>query len=142
MGFDFKARVLVVDDDKKACAILRDYLTMQGFLVEVSYGGEEAIAKVHIFKPHVIVLDIRMPRLSGVELVKMIKGWKSDVEIIIVTAVGFMEVKDECLQHGAFACLDKPVKLDILQQKIEDALSQFKMTDLKNSEETEAENPM
>lgn len=118
---DFK--VLVVDDDVKACATLKRVLEKKFYNVEVAYGGEEALEKVYVSHPHVVLLDVLMPGLTGDELVKTIKAWKPEIEIIMISAALNKEVIEDCLRNGAFACLEKPIDLDFLFRKIAEALA-------------------
>lgn len=115
-------KVLVVDDEAKFRKLLRKNLSLRGYDVEEADAGEEAIAKVHYFGPQVVLLDVRMPRLTGDELVKMIKDWKPHVQVIMISAVLGLEAEQECLDNGAFAYLKKPVDFEVLDQTILDAL--------------------
>ncbi len=115
-------KVLVVDDEAKFRQLLRKNLAMRGYEVDEAKAGEEAIAKVYYFDPQVVLLDVRMPRLTGDELVKMIKDWKPHVQVIMSTAVLSAEAEKECLENGAFAYLKKPIDFEVLDQTILNAL--------------------
>lgn len=117
-----KIKILVVDDDQKFCALTKRVLESMQYKVDIANGGEEAISKIHDFGPQVVLLDVKMPRLTGDELVKMIKVWKPAIEVIMVTAVHNQLMERECMQNGAFAYLTKPVKFDRLKEKLQEAL--------------------
>lgn len=119
-------KILIVDDDTKACINLKRILKGKHYLVEVAYGGEEALSKINDFSPHIVLLDIRMPGLSGDELVKMIKNWKPKIEVIMTTAVTDPEILDACISNGAFACMEKPIRFEALYAKIAEALEKIK----------------
>lgn len=119
-------KILIVDDDTKACINLKRILKGKHYLVEVAYGGEEALAKINEFSPHIVLLDIRMPGLSGDELVKMIKNWKPQIEVIMTTAVTDPGILEACISNGAFACLEKPIRFENLSAKIDEALEKIK----------------
>jgi len=111
-------KVLVVDDEVKFRKLLHKNLSLRGYDVEQAAAGEEAIAKVYYFEPQVVLLDVRMPRLTGDELVKMIKDWKPHVQVIMTTAMLSREAEQECLDNGAFAYLKKPIDFDVLDETI------------------------
>ncbi len=117
------AKVLVVDDDPEARGFLSVYLKKKNYLFEEAEDGEKALEKIHKFGPDVILLDILMPKLTGDELVKMIKLWKPNIKVIMTTALSDQEIKAECLKNGAFACVDKPINLENLFSVINEALS-------------------
>ena len=118
-----KPRVLVVDDEESARKVFKEYLKLQGFQVEVAEAGEEALAKIYNYHPHIVLLDVMMPRLTGDELVKMIKDWKPEIQVIMVSANASPDLEEECLRNGAFACIRKPVEFDRLSEAIAQALS-------------------
>ncbi len=117
------AKILVVDDDPEARGFLSVYLKKKKYVFEVAEDGEKALEKIHKFSPDVILLDILMPKLTGDELVKMIKLWKPHIKVIMTTALSDQEIKAECLKNGAFACVDKPINLKNLFSVINEALS-------------------
>lgn len=118
-----KARVLVVDDEVKYLQIAKKNLSSRGFEVEVAEAGEEAMGKIYNFHPRFVLLDVMMPRLTGDELVKMIKDWKPEIQVIMVSANLSKEVEEECMRNGASACITKPVKFDLLTETIQQALN-------------------
>jgi CheY-like chemotaxis protein len=120
---NLKPRVLVVDDEESARKVFKEYLKLQGFQVEVAEAGEEALAKIYNYHPQIVLLDVMMPRLSGDELVKMIKDWKPEIQVIMVSANASPDLEEECLRNGAFACIRKPVEFDLLSEAIDQALS-------------------
>ncbi len=116
------AKILVVDDDPDARGLLLVYLKKKNYLFEEAEDGEKALEKIHSFGPDVILLDILMPKLTGDELVKMIRLWKPNIKVIMTTALSDQEIKAECLRNGAFACVDKPINLKKLFSVINKAL--------------------
>ncbi|MBT5027371.1 MAG: response regulator [Nitrospinaceae bacterium] len=115
-------KLLVVDDNKMHCELARQFLTNR-FDVEIALGGEEALAKIYNSNPEVVLLDIQMPRLTGDELVKMIKAWRPEVHVIMVSADMTTEIKDECLLNGALDCISKPINFQHLEKMIQKALN-------------------
>jgi len=116
--------LLVVDDNPKNCEVAKRCLE-DSYDIEIALGGEEAISKIYDFSPAVVLLDVMIPRLTGDELVKMIKAWKPEVQVIMVSANLTPEIEKECMQNGAFACFTKPLDFERLQEMIQKATNQF-----------------
>ena len=123
MSAQSNQKLLIVDDNRSHCELAKEFLE-RSYAIEIALGGEEAIAKIYDFNPAVILLDILMPRLTGDELVKMIKAWKPEIQVIMVSANLTPEIKDECMQNGAFACISKPLNFKHLHETIQNALNQ------------------
>lgn len=122
MDDKLKQKLLVVDDSPQHCELVKRNLK-SFYDIEIAFGGEEAISQIYNFEPAVTLLDIKMPRLTGDELVKMIKAWKPEIQVIMVSANITPEVKDECMKYGAFDCINKPFDYQHLKKIIEKALS-------------------
>lgn len=120
------SRILVVDDESAVCEALKQFLINEQFTVETAVDGEDALAKLDDFKPDVILLDIRMPYLSGKDALKMIKYRQPEVEVIMVTAINNINFVEECMQNGAFGYVTKPVDLNHLIKDIHSALEHRK----------------
>lgn len=113
--------VLVVDNEKGFASILADHLKTKMINAGSVYSGRDALSTVMEFKPDVIILDIQMPDMSGVEVLTRIKESDPAIEIIVLTGNGSFDVGIECMQLGAFDYLMKPVDLDQLLETIESA---------------------
>lgn len=102
-------KILVVDDEVKMCFTLTKLFELSYFSVAVAHNGLEALEKVDSFQPHCILLDIRMPQMNGVEVLKKVKEKYPDVVVIMTTAVATEESREECLEIGAAEYLIKPI---------------------------------
>ncbi len=122
------SKILVVDDESEVRSVLKEFLESEKYLVEVAGDGEEALIRLEEFKPHCILLDIKMPFLTGVEALKMIKLRDSDVEVIMATAVDNLKKVEECMQYGAYGYIHKPIDLDDLVKEIRGCLEKRKET--------------
>ena len=100
-------KVLVVDDDKNICDLLRLYLEKEGYGVILSHDGEEAIVKFNALKPDIVLLDIMLPGLDGWQVCREIRK-KSNVPIIMVTAKSETFDKVLGLELGADDYVVKP----------------------------------
>ena len=124
MGEKSKYKVLVVDDNRVNCELAKRFLE-KSYDIEIAFGGEEAISKIYDYSPAVVLLDIKMLRITGDELVKMIKVWKPEIQVIMVSAHLTPEIEQECMQNGAFGCISKPLDYEHIHEIIQKALNQF-----------------
>ena len=111
-------RVLVVDDEADAVELLREFLAGKGYEVLTASNGEEALQKVKEERPHLILLDVRMPKVNGLEVLKRVREIDKEVGVIMVTAVNEEETGREALQLGAFDYITKPLDLKYLEQSL------------------------
>ena len=111
-------RILVVDDEPDAVELLVEYLTGKGHTVTSAASGPEALRRLKEDRPHLILLDIMMPGMSGLEVLKRARAIDSEVGIIVVTAVHEDELGRQALAQGAFDFITKPVDFQYLDQCI------------------------
>lgn len=100
-------KVLVVDDDKNICELLKLYLQKEGFEIYFAYDGSEAVTVAKEQKPDIIILDVMMPVINGWEACKLIRQF-TDVPIIMLTALDTTENKVQGLNIGADDYIVKP----------------------------------
>lgn len=103
-------KVLVVDDDKNTCELLRLYLEKEGYNSMISYDGEEAVVKFNALKPDIVLLDIMLPTLDGWQVCREIRK-KSNVPILMITAKGETFDKVLGLELGADDYIVKPFEI-------------------------------
>jgi DNA-binding response OmpR family regulator len=111
------ARVLVVDDERSIVDFIRLGLQYEGFQVETAADGQAALRMISEFKPHVVVLDVMMPKLDGLAVASAIKGNK-DTGIIILSAKDEIEDRIKGLEVGADDYLVKPFDFGELLARI------------------------
>jgi len=112
------ARILVVDDEPDAVELLQEFLTAKGYDVITASDGEEALRQVKEHRPHLILLDVRMPKLNGMEVLKRVREIDHEVGVIMVTAVNEEETGREALKMGAFDYITKPLDLQYLERSL------------------------
>jgi len=115
-------RVLVVDDDKALRMTVSSAFEERNYEVEQACDGEEAVNKVMSTKYDLVLLDVNMPRMSGLEALKQIKAYDNSIICLILTA--YSNVKDavEAVRQGAYNYLEKPIKSDDLVALVDRAL--------------------
>lgn len=120
--FPEKKRVLIIDDEREVVEFIKGALEAMedGFLIETAGDGYEALIKVGGFKPELLVLDLRMPKIDGFEVCRRIKGDEKtkDIKVLAVTAYGRDDM-DEVMRCGADYCLSKPIKLKDFQRNVQ-----------------------
>ena len=111
-------RILIVDDEQSVREVLSEYFTEQGYSVENAAGGEEALALVQRSTPDLVLLDVRMPGIDGVETLRRIREIAPDVSVIMVTANEDIGLARETLKLGALDYVAKPFDFVYLERAI------------------------
>lgn len=114
--------ILVVDDEKSILTALTKFLTAKGYDVSTAASGEEALEVLRRLKIAGLVLDVRMPGLSGIDLVPKVLEIEPNAAILMLTAVNDATTASLCMQRGAMEYLTKPIDLEELHKAIERAL--------------------
>ena len=94
-------KLLIVDDEIEICDFLKSFFEERNYQVETSLSGSDALARIEKIKPHVVLLDIKMPGISGIQVLEEIKQKHPRVKVIMVTAVETRDKIEECLRLGA-----------------------------------------
>jgi two-component system response regulator HydG len=118
-----KTRVLVVDDEADAREMLSAILSQAGFDVDDAADGFAALTKVSRYRPDVVVTDLRMPGMTGVDLLQRIRRIHGDVPVILATGLETWDLCTAAEAYGAVTCLVKPIEFDELVWTIEMALA-------------------
>jgi two-component system response regulator AtoC len=103
-------RILVVDDEENLRLLVRTILRREGFEVEVASSGEQALALVETFGPDVVLTDVRMPKMGGLDLLGTLKAKGNDAVVIVMSAYGNVDLAIEAMKAGAYDYLQKPFK--------------------------------
>ena len=105
-------RVLVVDDEENIRLVLRTLLKKNGYEVEVADSGEAALSSLDAFDPDVILTDVRMPRMGGLDLLGALKAKQHPATVIVMSAYGNVDLAIEAMKAGAYDYVSKPFKPD------------------------------
>lgn len=117
-------RILVVDDEAPVREVLSEYFTTHGYAVDEAANGNEALAAVKRARPDLVLLDVRMPGIDGVEVLRRIRELDSDISVIMVTANEDIALARETLKLGAFDYVAKPFDFSYLDRAVSAALVQ------------------
>jgi DNA-binding NtrC family response regulator len=124
-----KASLLVVDDEKHQRESLQMILEDEGYAVTVASEGREALAKAAALRPEVVLTDLKMPGLSGMDVVKSLQEDALPPKVILITAHGSVERAREAHRLGAFDYMSKPVVADELLFRVERAVEAFRLAE-------------
>ena len=126
-------RVLIVEDEPSTRLGLTELVRTWGFTTDSAGDGEEALQRITVFRPNIIISDLVMPRMGGLELLRALKDDGGDYTVVILTAQGTVETAVEAIKEGAYDYLNKPIepqRLKILLDKIverQDTLREVKV---------------
>jgi two-component system phosphate regulon response regulator OmpR len=118
-----KKRILVIEDDAEMRSLLKDFVKEEGFDVDSVEDGSEAFRKLAKENFDLIISDLRMPGLGGLEILPGLKKIQPGVPVILITAFGSEEVHRRALERGADAYLEKPIHFDGLKALIQEVVS-------------------
>jgi DNA-binding response OmpR family regulator len=124
-----KMKVLLVDDEVEFVNSLADRLGMRGISTDVVYDGQQALDFVAKQEPDVIVLDLEMPKLHGMELLRQLSETHPNIQVVILTAFGTKEREEEAENLQAFDFLNKLVDIETLAERIRGAY-RYKMENI------------
>ncbi|MBP8626771.1 MAG: response regulator [Syntrophorhabdales bacterium] len=114
-------RILIVDDNTEIREIIKEYLTDHDCLVEGSQNGKEALEKYNTNPYDIIITDLKMPELSGIDLIRHIKQKTDITEFIIITGYASLDSAMEAVRLGAFDYIVKPFRMEELKVAVKNA---------------------
>jgi DNA-binding NtrC family response regulator len=121
MGKLKKIKVLVVDNETEFASTLAERLRLRKINAESVYSGEDALTALSSFTPDVMILDLQMPDMSGLNVLSQTKAIDPSIEVILLTGHGSFEAGITGMELGAFDYIIKPVDLTLLMDKIAEA---------------------
>ena len=122
-------RLLVVDDEDLLRNSLLKLLTMEGYSVLSASDGNEALGLIKENKFQLVITDLKMPGMSGMELIEEVRKLSPDTKVIILTAHGEWNTYLEAMEKGAFEYLNKPINKDDLFAAVKRALLGFSIAE-------------
>jgi len=111
-------KILVVDDEPDFCEALRDFLGSKGFEVAIALSGEEALPAYMQEKPDVVLLDIQMPGMDGLETLRALKAIDPEAAVIMLTTIVDEPLAKQARAKGALEYITKPIDMDYLDTTI------------------------
>ncbi len=120
-------RLLIVDDERQICSILSQRLTTEGYLCTTVHTGKEALNESYGHEFSLILADIRMPEMNGIELLENVKTVNPNVPVIIMTGFPEIQTAVEAMRMGAYDFIMKPFDLDLVAFSVRRALEKKKL---------------
>jgi len=120
-------RILVVDDEPDVVTILTKYFVDAGYTVDAALHGGDALIAVSQYRPDVVVLDILMEGLDGVQVLQRIRALDPAIRVIMITGSNDVALKPAAMAAGAFAYVTKPVSLEQLHRAVVAALGDSRL---------------
>jgi len=120
-----KRRILIVDDDNAFCDVMSAFLTGQGFDARTASGAEDALESIEESMPDAFIIDLMMPKVSGMDLITHLrnKASTSKIPIIVLTARASTADPIRCREAGADYFAHKPFEMSTLREKLDELLS-------------------
>jgi DNA-binding response OmpR family regulator len=115
-------KILLVDDEVEFVTTLAERLDLRGIAARVAHDGESALKAVAEDEPHVMVLDVMMPGMKGIEVLQRVREQHPAVQVILLTGQGKTRDGIEGMRHGAFAYLMKPLDIEELIRTLSEAV--------------------
>jgi signal transduction histidine kinase len=138
------ARVLVVDDEASVVDVFQEFLTTQGYEIAVASSGEEALRRIPDLKPDIILTDLNLPGVSGLEVMRLAKKADPEACVVVVTGYASASTAIDALRQGAYDYVTKPFDLDDVLQIVERGIAnrRLRMENRKLLEELREKNAM
>ena len=128
-------KILLVDDEKDFTEVLSERMETRGFSVEIADSGIVAIEKAKVQSYDVIILDLAMPEMDGIDVLKILLKENPDFQIIFLTGHATLEKGIEAVKLGAVEFMEKPVNIEHLLEKVNEAKSKRDLLSEKKTEE-------
>jgi len=125
-GNRMRGKILIVDDQKDMCDILVLMLADEGYQTFSALSGRSALNRIKKEKPDLVLLDIKMPRMDGIEALKRIKEIDKNIVVVMITGYGTPDTAREAMRLGAFDYVTKPLDINLIRAIISDALGEKK----------------
>ena len=122
------SKVLLVDDEREFVQTLSERLQMREMGSAVAYDGASALDLVETDEPEVMIIDLKMPEIDGIEVLKKVKQTRPEIEVVVLTGHGSEQDRQQCMALGAFAYLQKPVDIDTLSETLKKAYEKTRVT--------------
>lgn len=115
-------KVLIVDDERDMCWVLSRVFEDAGYKVITAVDGKETLTKVEKEEPELVILDVKLPDMGGMEVLSTIKKVKPEIGVIMISAYGTEEIRKKAMRIGAYDFIDKPFSVERILRTVKEAL--------------------
>ena len=116
-------KILIVDDDPDICHFFQKILTEMGYEVDTASGARESLTQIRRDPPDVLFLDVKMPKMDGLECLRRIRKIKRKLPIVMITGYGDLKSAQEAMRLGADEYISKPFDLEEIRRLVSDLLN-------------------
>ena len=120
-------RVLVVDDEPRICRLILDVLVQEGYMVDVSFSGADALQMIREYNYHLLITDLEMPGIDGLELIQKVKKRDPDIRAIMITGNAIDDIARWSLRYGIDNTMQKPFNITELKRVVKQVLCTHKI---------------
>ena len=124
---DKQIRVLVVDDEPEMCRLIEQALKQEGYQIDVSFSGIEALQKIKSFNYHLLLTDLEMPEVDGIELTRKAKKQNPEIRVIMVTGNATVDASIRSLRNRIDGYIRKPFNISELRKVVRQTLCTHKI---------------
>jgi DNA-binding NtrC family response regulator len=121
------ARILVIDDEDSMCNFMEIMLSKEGYEVDVTTSPDDGVDKIRNENFDLVIADLNMPEMTGIDVLKKVRSFKFDQELVVMTAFASVETAIEAMKQGAADYITKPFKVDEIKLVIEKSISRRKL---------------
>jgi DNA-binding NtrC family response regulator len=111
-------RILIVDDEPAICNVFEEFLAQEGYDIDTAYSGEEALEILTAQRHDLVLLDLKMPGMGGLEVLKEIRKRSYQVGVVVITGVHDLDLAREVQKQGALDYLNKPIDLKLIASTV------------------------
>ena len=119
------AKLLIIDDEQDTAVYLKDFFSQRGCQVTTSFSGEEGLVNFNKYKPDIVLLDIKLPGINGLEVLKCIRDKDKATSVVMFTALGDDSTRKEAEGLGANGFIKKPFNMNELEGVVSRMLSKL-----------------
>ncbi len=121
------AKILVIDDEDSMCNFMEIMLAKEGYAVDTVNSGSEGLGLLREKNYDLVIADLNMPEMTGIDVLKQVRSFKQDQDLIVMTAYASVDTAIEAMKHGAVDYITKPFKVDEIKLVIEKSISRKKL---------------
>ena len=111
-------RILIIDDEYDTLTLVREIFLEYGYRVEIETSGEDGLKRLKTFRPHLVLLDLRLPKMQGEEVLVEIRRLSPQTKVVVGTGYGNEDVRKALKELGADAFFDKPIRIDAFEKTV------------------------
>jgi DNA-binding NtrC family response regulator len=124
---DKQIKILVVDDEPRICHLILDVLVQEGYMVEVSFSGADALQLIKKYNYHLLITELEMPGVDGLKLIQKVKKRNPDIRAIMITGNAIDDVAALSVRYGIDNYIKKPFNILALKKVVKQTLCTHKI---------------